>query len=141
MGDARVQPDARERVRVRVGRDHMPSRARGFDQLDRSVHLRPVGSSARLEVIDLGSNVGEPSDLEHLLHRFDQRRTLAPDVRGVHPAELGRDRRERHELLCGRGGRRRIDQGRGDAECAFGHRLAGEDAHPVEFLPVAGRAS
>jgi hypothetical protein len=61
--------------------------------------LPPVGPSPRLEVIDLGANVGLLRNRDHFVDRFEQTVPLAAHVRNVHAAGLPGDLRELDQFL------------------------------------------
>ncbi len=135
---AGVEAGGAGRVGVDIGGDVEPLGARPFDRGHRVVEERPVGLAGRLEVVDLGPDVGFASDVDELVDGLDQVGALAAEVRDVHPVVLGDDLGERDEFVGVGKAPRRIDERRGDAHRALLHGGADDGPHLVELLRRRG---
>ena len=98
----------------------------------------PVLPPHGLEVEHLGAQPGPADDPQELAQRLVQLLPLAPHVRGVAAAVVGRDLAQRGELAGAGVAAGRVDQRRGDAERAVGHLLGGDLAHPVQLRGCGG---
>src|SRR6185295_9626208 len=67
-----IESRSTRRVRVHVGSDLHPLAPSVLDHRDRLLHLGPVGSTGRLQVIDLGWKAGFAADPYGLLNRLDE---------------------------------------------------------------------
>ena len=118
-----------------------PEARASFDLRDDLVHLRPIGGTSRLEVINLRGDARLPGDPDQFIDRLVQGVTLVPHMRDVDPAVLGNDAAQFDELLGGRVERRRVDQATTQARARRPPWPAAREPSCGSSLPVLGARS
>ena len=94
----------------------------------------PVRLPGDFEVVKLRADMGVPGDANQFVRGFQQPAALTAEVRDVQAVVFRSGLAEGDQLLRPRVKRGGIDQRRGDAYRAFGHRVAHQLLHPLQLV-------
>ena len=127
------QPRPPGDVGVHVGLHVLTCRSGRVDLGNGQMRLVVIADARGLQVVDLHRDARPPSDLQGLVHRFEQPVALGAHVGDVEPAVGRGGLRHFHQLVGGREGCGRVDEGAGHAERPVRHCPAHGGAHRVQL--------